>query len=249
MSSEHNEETDNREHLLSEEESSSLNTSGIKKGRKTIKNKIQFQLTLNEEQKRIKADALRDDISVFVGKAGSGKTLLATQIALECFFYREVEKIIITRPTVSNEDLGFLPGNIKEKMDPWLSPIQANMFQLYHKEKIEKLMMEDKIEIAPISFLRGRTFVNACVVVDESQNVTKAQMEMILSRLGINSKMMLTGDISQIDLKQKKDSGLPYLFNMKDKINGLGVYELKTNHRHPIVDDILKYFEETKSEK
>lgn len=249
MSSEHNEETNNNEHLLSEEEVSSLNTTGIKKGRKTIKNKIQFQLTLNEEQKRIKADALRDTISVFVGKAGSGKTLLATQIALECFFYREVEKIIITRPTVSNEDLGFLPGNIKEKMDPWMSPIQANMNMLYHKEKIEKLMAEDKIEIAPISFLRGRTFVNSCVIVDESQNVTKPQMEMILSRLGINSKMILTGDISQIDLKQKKDSGLPYLFNMKDKINGLGVYELKTNHRHPIVDDILKYFEETKTEK
>jgi len=249
MSSEHNEETNNNEHLLSEEEVSSLNTTGIKKGRKTIKNKIQFQLTLNEEQKKIKADALRDTISVFVGKAGSGKTLLATQIALECFFYREVEKIIITRPTVSNEDLGFLPGNIKEKMDPWVSPIQANMNMLYHKEKIEKLMAEDKIEIAPISFLRGRTFVNSCVIVDESQNVTKPQMEMILSRLGINSKMILTGDISQIDLKQKKDSGLPYLFNMKDKINGLGVYELKTNHRHPIVDDILKYFEETKSEK
>jgi len=249
MCSEYNEETNNNEHLLSEEEVSSLNTTGIKKGRKTIKNKIQFQLTLNDEQKRIKADALRDTISVFVGKAGSGKTLLATQIALECFFYREVERIIITRPTVSNEDLGFLPGNIKEKMDPWVSPIQANMNMLYHKEKIEKLMAEDKIEIAPISFLRGRTFVNSCVIVDESQNVTKPQMEMILSRLGINSKMILTGDISQIDLKQKKDSGLPYLFNMKDKINGLGVYELKTNHRHPIVDDILKYFEETKTEK
>ena len=248
MKTNHNEE-ENKKVLLGEEELSGLNNSGIKKGRKTIKNKIQFQITLNEEQKRIKADALQDDISVFVGKAGSGKTLLATQIALECLFYREVEKIIITRPTVSNEDLGFLPGNIKEKMDPWVSPIQANMFQLYSKQKIEKLMHEDVIEIAPISFLRGRTFVNACVIVDESQNVTKAQMEMILSRLGINSKMMLTGDISQIDLKQKKDSGLPYLFNMNNKIEGLGVYELKTNHRHPIVDDILKYFEETKTEK
>lgn len=248
MKTNHNEES-NKNVLLGEEELSGLNNSGIKKGRKTIKNKIQFQITLNEEQKRIKADALQDDISVFVGKAGSGKTLLATQIALECLFYREVEKIIITRPTVSNEDLGFLPGNIKEKMDPWVSPIQANMFQLYSKQKIEKLMHEDVIEIAPISFLRGRTFVNACVIVDESQNVTKAQMEMILSRLGINSKMMLTGDISQIDLKQKKDSGLPYLFNMNGKIEGLGVYELKTNHRHPIVDSILKYFEENKTEK
>jgi len=229
-----------------EEEVFGINNSGIKKGRKTIKNKIQFQLPLNEEQKNIKTKALQDTISVFLGKAGSGKTLLATQIALEYLFYREVDKIIITRPTVSNEDLGFLPGNIKEKMDPWLAPIHANMFMLYSKEKIEKLISEDKIEIAPISFLRGRTFVNACVIVDESQNVTKAQMEMILSRLGINSKMMLTGDSAQIDLKNKKDSGLPHLYDMKDKINGLGVYELKTNHRHPIVDDILSYFDEIK---
>ena len=240
------EEDNNKQSYNNEEEVFGINNLGIKKGRKTIKNKIQFQLPLNEEQKNIKASALKDTISVFLGKAGSGKTLLATQIALEYLFYREVDKIIITRPTVSNEDLGFLPGNIKEKMDPWLAPIHANMFMLYSKEKIEKLIAEDKIEIAPISFLRGRTFVNACVIVDESQNVTKAQMEMILSRLGINSKMMLTGDSAQIDLKNKKDSGLPHLYDMKDKINGLGVYELKTNHRHPIVDDILSYFDEIK---
>ena len=224
------------------EKISGIDSSGIKKGRRVIKNKIGFQLSLNEEQKNIKASALNDTISVFMGKAGSGKTLLATQIALEYLFYREVDRIVITRPTVSNEDLGFLPGNIKEKMDPWLSPIQANMTMLSGKEKIDKLVQEDKIEIAPISFLRGRTFVNSCVIVDESQNVTKSQMEMILSRLGVNSKMILTGDANQIDLKQKKDSGLPYLFNMKGKIEGLGVYELKTNHRHPIVDDILRLF-------
>lgn len=240
------EENNTSNHINGQEEVSGINNVGIKKGRKTIKNKIQFQLPLNEEQKNIKAKALQDTISVFLGKAGSGKTLLATQIALEYLFYREVDRIIITRPTVSNEDLGFLPGNIKEKMDPWLAPIHANMFMLYSKEKIEKLIAEDKIEIAPISFLRGRTFVNACVIVDESQNVTKAQMEMILSRLGINSKMMLTGDSAQIDLKNKKDSGLPYLWEMRDKIEGLGVYELKTNHRHPIVDDILSYFDEIK---
>lgn len=240
-------ERDNKTHNINREEVvGGINNLGIKKGRKTIKNKIQFQLPLNEEQKGIKAKALHDTISVFLGKAGSGKTLLATQIALEYLFYREVERIIITRPTVSNEDLGFLPGNIKEKMDPWLAPIHANMFMLYSKDKIEKLISEDRIEIAPISFLRGRTFVNACVIVDESQNVTKSQMEMVLSRLGINSKMILTGDSAQIDLKNKKDSGLPYLYEMRDKIDGLGVYELKTNHRHPIVDDILSYFDEIK---
>jgi phosphate starvation-inducible PhoH-like protein len=223
-----------------------IEVSGIKKGRKNIKNKIQFNMSLNAEQKETKARILQDTISVLIGKAGSGKTLLATQIALEALFYREVDRVIITRPTVSNEDIGFLPGSMKEKMDPWLSPIQANKIMLTNKAKIEKLMSEDTIEISPISFLRGRTFVKAFVIVDESQNVTKAQMEMILSRLGINSKMMLTGDSAQIDLKNKKDSGLPHLYDMKDKINGLGVYELKTNHRHPIVDDILSYFDEIK---
>ena len=108
-----------------------LDTNGIKKGRKQIKNKIQFNLSLNEEQKKVKAQILQDTISVLTGKAGSGKTLLATQIALEYLFYREVERVIITRPTVSNEDIGFLPGSMKEKMDPWVSPIQANMTMLY----------------------------------------------------------------------------------------------------------------------
>ena len=240
---------DNNSNEINETDVNGFEPNGIKKGRNIIKNKIQFQLSLNEEQKKVKSMALQDTVSVFLGKAGSGKTLLATQIALEYLFYREVDRIIITRPTVSNEDLGFLPGNIKEKMDPWLSPIQSNMHMLYSKEKIEKLTQAEKIEIAPISFLRGRTFVNSCVIVDESQNITKTQMEMVLSRLGVNSKMILTGDIGQIDLKHKKDSGLPYLFDMKDKIDGFGVYELKTNHRHPIVDSILKYFDDNKTEK
>ena len=237
---------ENAEEYIIEEEVAGIEVSGIKKGRKQIKNKIHFNLSLNAEQKEVKSNILRDTISVLTGKAGSGKTLLATQIALEYLFYREVERIIITRPTVSNEDIGFLPGDIKEKMNPWVAPIHANMYMLYGKPKIEKLINENTIEIAPISFLRGRTFVNACVIVDEAQNVTKSQMEMILSRLGTNSKMLICGDVTQTDLKNKKDSGFPYLFNMVNSVPGLGVYELKTNHRHPIVDNILNYFEEQK---
>ena len=237
---------ENSEEYVIEEEVVGIELNGIKKGRKQIKNKIQFNLSLNAEQKEVKANILKDTISVLTGKAGSGKTLLATQIALEHLFYREVERIIITRPTVSNEDIGFLPGDIKEKMNPWVAPIHANMYMLYGKPRIEKLINENTIEIAPISFLRGRTFVNACVIVDEAQNVTKSQMEMILSRLGTNSKMLICGDISQTDLKNKKDSGFPYLLNMVNTVPGLGAYELKTNHRHPIVDSILNYFDEQK---
>ena len=237
---------ENAEEYVIDDEVAGIEVSGIKKGRKQIKNKIQFNMSLNGEQKEVKSHILRDTISVLTGKAGSGKTLLATQIALEYLFYREVERIIITRPTVSNEDIGFLPGDIKEKMNPWVAPIHANMYMLYGKPKIDKFINENIIEIAPISFLRGRTFVNACVIVDEAQNVTKSQMEMILSRLGTNSKMLICGDVTQTDLKNKKDSGFPYLFNMVNSVPGLGVYELKTNHRHPIVDNILNYFEEQK---
>ena len=237
---------ENAEEYVIDEEVAGIEVSGIKKGRKQIKNKIQFNMSLNGEQKEVKSHILRDTISVLTGKAGSGKTLLATQIALEYLFYREVERIIITRPTVSNEDIGFLPGDIKEKMNPWVAPIHANMYMLYGKPRIDKLINENIIEIAPISFLRGRTFVNACVIVDEAQNVIKSQMEMILSRLGTNSKMLICGDVTQTDLKNKKDSGFPYLFNMVSSVPGLGVYELKTNHRHPIVDNILNYFEEQK---
>ncbi len=237
---------ENAEEYILDEDVAGIEVSGIKKGRKQIKNKIQFNMSLNGEQKEVKSHILRDTISVLTGKAGSGKTLLATQIALEYLFYREVERIIITRPTVSNEDIGFLPGDIKEKMNPWVAPIHANMYMLYGKPRIDKLINENIIEIAPISFLRGRTFVNACVIVDEAQNVTKSQMEMILSRLGTNSKMLICGDVTQTDLKNKKDSGFPYLFNMVSSVPGLGVYELKTNHRHPIVDNILNYFEEQK---
>lgn len=217
---------------------------GIKQGRKQLKNKIKFGLSLNEEQKDAKASILNDSISIITGKAGSGKTLLACQIALEYLFYREIDKIIITRPTVSNEDIGFLPGSMEEKMNPWVAPIHANMYMLAGKEKVEKLIGEDKLEIAPISFMRGRTFVNSCVIVDEAQNITRSQMEMILSRLGMHSKMIICGDSTQTDLKNKKDSGFPHLFNMKDTIPGIGVYELKKNHRHPIVEQLLSYFEE-----
>lgn len=217
---------------------------GIKQGRRQIKNKIKFGLSLNDEQKITKANILNDSISVLTGRAGSGKTLLACQIALEYLFHREIDRIIITRPTVSNEDIGFLPGSMEEKMNPWVAPIHANMHLLAGKEKIEKLIAENKLEISPISFMRGRTFVNSCVIVDEAQNITKSQMEMILSRLGVHSKMIICGDTTQTDLKNKKDSGFPYLFNMQNNVTGIGFYELKQNHRHPIVEQILTYFDE-----
>ena len=212
------------------------------KGR--VKGPIKFKIQLNEEQKEAKSLILENPVTVIRGMAGSGKTLLACQIALDLLFSRDVEKIIITRPTVAKEDIGFLPGDMKEKMDPWLAPIYSNLYLLYDKDKIDRLVTENVIEILPFPFMRGRTFLNACVILDEAQNVTNNQMEMVLGRLGVASKIMICGDISQIDLKVKKDSGLDFLNTVESRVEGVKIISLKKNHRHPIVPEILSIYTE-----
>ena len=212
--------------------------------KKKPKNPIKFKLSLNQEQKEAKQIIYDNPVSVLRGMAGSGKTLLAVQIALDLLFNREIEKIVITRPTVSKEDIGFLPGSMKEKLDPWLAPIYANLEMLYDKEKIEKFLNDEIIEILPFPFMRGRTLVNACVIVDEAQNVTTGQMEMALGRLGIGSKMIICGDSAQIDLKSKKESGFDFLNTLAARIQGVKVINLKQNHRHPIVSEILEVYKE-----
>ena len=214
----------------------------IFKEKRKPKNPITFKLQLNEEQKQAKAKILESTITLLAGAAGSGKTLLACQIGLERLFMREVEKVIITRPTVSKEEIGFLPGDLREKMDPWVQPIYQNMFLLYDKVAIEKHINEGNIEIVPVSFMRGRTFVNSIVIVDEAQNVTHEQMEMIVTRIGIDSKMIVCGDDNQVDLKNKRDSGFKFLYTAASKIKNLIGIKLTTNHRNPIVEDLIELY-------
>ena len=207
------------------------------------KGPIKFNIQLNEEQKRVKATILANPITVLKGNAGSGKTLCAAQAGLDLLFQKEVEKIVITRPTVSREDIGFLPGDIKEKMDPWLAPIYHNLYALYSKEKIEKELELGNIEIVPFAFLRGRTFLNSFVIVDEAQNVTHAQMEAILGRLGTGSKMVICGDLSQVDLKDKRESGFSFLARVEEHVPGFKIETLKQNHRHEIVPPVLDVYQ------
>jgi phosphate starvation-inducible PhoH-like protein len=211
---------------------------------KKLKGEIKFQISLNAEQKEAKRIIIDNPITVLKGMAGSGKTLLACQIALDMLFKKEVVKIVITRPTVSREEIGFLPGNMKEKLDPWLAPIYANLYMLYNKEKIDKLVEEGVIEVLPFAFMRGRTLVNSFIIVDEAQNVTHAQTEMIMSRLGLGSKMVICGDTSQIDLKNKKESGMAFFHHLEDKVKGFRIVTLKANHRHSIVPEILNIYKE-----
>jgi phosphate starvation-inducible PhoH-like protein len=208
------------------------------------KNPIKFKIELNQEQKEAKSKILENTVTLLAGSAGSGKTLLACQIALEKLFMKEVEKIIITRPTVSKEEIGFLPGDLREKMDPWVQPIYQNMYALYDRVKIEKHIQEGDIEIVPVSFMRGRTFLDSIVIVDEAQNVTHEQMEMIVTRLGLRSKMIICGDDNQVDLKNKRDSGFRFLYTAAKKIKNLSAISLKTNHRNPIVEDLIAYYED-----
>jgi phosphate starvation-inducible PhoH-like protein len=209
------------------------------------KNPIKFKLNLNEEQKDAKSKILNNTITLLAGAAGSGKTLLACQIALDKLFMKEVDKVIITRPTVSKEEIGFLPGDLREKMDPWVQPIYQNMYLLYDKDKVEKHIQAGDIEIVPLSFMRGRTFVNNFVIVDEAQNVTHEQMHMIVTRIGLNSKMIICGDDAQVDLKKRSDSGFKFLYKAASKIKKLEAITLKTNHRDPIVEDLLRYYDDS----
>ena len=215
----------------------------IFKAKRRPKNPIKFNISLNEEQKAAKEIILSNPVTVLRGMAGSGKTLVAVQVALDLLFTNQVEKIIITRPTVAKEDIGFLPGDIREKMDPWLAPIYHNLYLLYSKDKIDKEVEEGRIEILPFAFMRGRTFVNTFVIVDEAQNVTHTQMEMVLGRLGMNSWMAICGDIAQIDLKDKRQTGFSFLNRLEEQVKGLRVVTLLQNHRHPIVEPILKVYQ------
>ena len=208
--------------------------------KKPPKGSVKFSLTLSQEQKKAKTQILKHPFNFVVGKAGSGKTLLAVQIALDQFFKRQYNKIIITRPTISTEDNGFLPGSEREKMEPWLVPIRSNMRKIYNKPPVlEKMEKDEQIELVSLAHFRGRTFENSIIIVDEFQNLTRSQFRMALGRLGKNSTMIFCGDNQQIDLKDKNYSAIVDLPKID---NSQYVYKrvLQDNHRHIAIDEVFE---------
>jgi phosphate starvation-inducible PhoH-like protein len=199
--------------------------------------------TVNQNQ-LVKATASHDLIFA-IGPAGTGKTYTAITLAVRAFRNKEIKKIILTRPAVeSGERLGYLPGDLKEKLDPYLQPLYDALHDMIPSKKLMEYVEENIIEVAPLAFMRGRTLDNAFVILDEAQNTTVNQLKMFLTRMGKNAKFIITGDITQIDLPSKTKSGLVQAIKILKKINNVSVVEFDTRDivRHQLVKDIVKAY-------
>ena len=192
-------------------------------------------------------DAIKSKTVTFgIGPAGTGKTYLAVCLAVQAMKQKQVDKIILTRPAVeAGEKLGFLPGDLQTKVDPYLRPLYDALQEMLGLETYTKLMERGSIEIAPLAYMRGRTLSNAFVILDEAQNTTREQMKMFLTRLGDGSKMVVTGDVTQIDLPAGKSSGLPHAAEVLKEVEGIEIVYLtdKDVVRNPLVMRIVRAYE------
>lgn len=199
-----------------------------------------------KNQRRLVDEYYKNDLIFALGPAGTGKTYTAIALAVRALKNREVKKLILTRPAVeAGERLGFLPGDMKEKLDPYLQPLYDALHDMIHPRKLQILMEEGIIQIAPLAYMRGRTLDSAFVILDEAQNTSLGQLKMFLTRMGNNAKFIVTGDATQIDLPNKRDSGLMRGVELVKNIKGITVINFGTEDmvRHPLVTSIIKAFD------
>lgn len=200
----------------------------------------------NNGQRKYLDQLIKHDIVFSVGPAGTGKTFLAVAFAVAALERNEIDRIILCRPAVeAGESLGFLPGDLKEKIDPYLNPLYDSLRFLLNENKILKYLKNKSIEVAPLAYMRGRTLDNAYIILDEAQNATLMQMKMFLTRLGVGSRAIITGDITQIDLKKSSESGLVQVLDILKEVEGIGFAMLNAQEivRHPLVMEIIKAYD------
>lgn len=201
----------------------------------------------NKTQEEMVKSYFENDLIFAVGPAGTGKTYIAIALAVRALKNREIKKIILTRPAVeAGERLGFLPGDLKEKLDPYLQPLYDALEDMIPGKKLQDFLSDGTIQIAPLAYMRGRTLDRACVILDEAQNTNLGQLKMFLTRMGKDAKFIVTGDSSQIDLPNKQDSGLLKGIELTKKIKGVSTifFDNKDIVRHPLVSKIVKAFDE-----
>lgn len=200
----------------------------------------------NSRQEEMVKAYFENDLIFAIGPAGTGKTYIAIALAVRALKNREVKRIILTRPAVeAGERLGFLPGDLKDKLDPYLQPLYDALGDMIPAKKLQEFMAEGTIQIAPLAYMRGRTLDRACVILDEAQNTNLGQLKMFLTRMGCDAKFIVTGDASQIDLPNKRDSGLIRGMNLTKDIKGICSIIFKNEDivRHPLVAKIVKAFD------
>ena len=237
---------ENEDVLLSTKKNMELKDSNVKSFKQLIKTPRKSVIARSEKQSDYIKALKENDIVLSLGPAGTGKSFLAVSVAVTLLMEKKIERVILSRPAVeAGEKLGFLPGDMKEKVDPYLRPLYDALYELFGAEKIDKKIEAGEIEIAPLAFMRGRTLKNCFAILDEAQNATETQIKMFLTRIGENSKLVVNGDPSQIDLINKSHSGLSKSKNILKNLEEIKIIEFDHTDvvRHPLISKIIKAYQ------
>ena len=232
--------------MLSVKENMKPEESNVQSFKQLIKTPRKSVIARSEKQSDYIKALKENDIVMSLGPAGTGKSFLAVSVAVTLLMEKKVDRVILSRPAVeAGEKLGFLPGDMKEKVDPYLRPLYDALYELFGADKIDKKIENGEIEIAPLAFMRGRTLKNCFAILDEAQNATETQIKMFLTRIGENSKLVVNGDPSQIDLMNKSQSGLIKSRNILKDLNEIKIIEFdhKDVVRHPLVSKIIRAYQ------
>ena len=231
--------------ILSVKKNIELEDSNVKSFKQLIKTPRKSVIARSEKQSDYIKALKENDIVMSLGPAGTGKSFLAVSVAVTMLMEKKIERVILSRPAVeAGEKLGFLPGDMKEKVDPYLRPLYDALYELFGVDKVDKKIESGEIEIAPLAFMRGRTLKNCFAILDEAQNATETQIKMFLTRIGENSKLVVNGDPSQVDLINKKESGLIKSKAILKNLDEIKIIEFDHNDvvRHPLVSKIIRAY-------